>query len=238
MDFVFRRLEIFYIRKNESLRIELISVWRQRDRIPGETPMVRDVYRFVVPLLLLGILFLYFGFPYPALLLFILAAFVCYFFRSPNRLIPEGTNLIVSPADGKVVKISRTDGGEQTISIFLNIFDVHVNRSPVSGELERIEYKRGKFKVAFDEEASRVNEQNILTISGRNSRIVVKQIAGIIARRVVCWKKPGQHLQRGELIGLIRFGSRVDVIIPAQAKILVAAGDRVYGGSSVLGEYA
>ena len=199
--------------------------------------MVRDVYRFAVPLLLLGILFLCLDIPYAALLFFILAAFVCYFFRSPNRLIPEGTNLIVSPADGKVVKISQTDGGEHAISIFLNIFDVHVNRSPISGELERIEYKRGKFKVAFDEEASRVNEQNILTISGRNSRIVVKQIAGIIARRVVCWKKPGQHLQRGELIGLIRFGSRVDVILPAQAKILVSAGDRVYGGSSVLGEY-
>jgi phosphatidylserine decarboxylase len=199
--------------------------------------MVRDVYRFAVPLLLMSILFLYFDLPYPALLLFILAVFVCYFFRNPNRLIPEGANLIISPADGKVVKISQMDGGEQTISIFLNIFNVHVNRSPIAGELERIEYKRGKFKVAFDEEASRVNEQNILTISGRDSRIVVKQIAGIIARRVICWKKPGQHLQRGERIGFIRFGSRVDVILPAQAKILVAVRDRVYGGSSVLGEY-
>jgi phosphatidylserine decarboxylase len=199
--------------------------------------MVRDVYRFAVPLLLLSILFLYFDLPYPALLLFILAVFVCYFFRNPNRLIPEGANLIVSPADGKVVKISQMDGGEQTISIFLNIFNVHVNRSPIAGELERIEYKRGKFKVAFDDEASRVNEQNILTISGPDSRIVVKQIAGIIARRVICWKKLGQHLGRGELIGFIRFGSRVDVVLPAQAKILVAVGDRVYGGSSVLGEY-
>jgi phosphatidylserine decarboxylase len=199
--------------------------------------MVRDVYRFVVPLLLLGILALYFDLPYPALLLFILALFVCYFFRNPNRLIPEGANLIVSPADGKVVKISQTDGGGQTISIFLNIFDVHVNRSPIAGELERIEYKRGKFKVAFDEEASRVNEQNILTITARDSRIVLKQIAGIIARRVICWKKPGQHLKRGELIGFIRFGSRVDVMLPAQVKILVGVGDRVHGGSSVLGEY-
>ena len=200
--------------------------------------MARDVYRFAVPSLLIGLLFFYLHFPVPALLFLIFTAFICYFFRSPNRLIPEGKNLIVSPADGKVVKISQMDGGEQTISIFLNIFNVHVNRAPVSGELERIEYKRGKFKVAFDEEASAVNEQNILTISSRDSRIVVKQIAGLIARRVVCWKKPGQHLKRGELIGLIRFGSRVDVILPAQAKILVAVGDRVYGGSSILGEYA
>jgi phosphatidylserine decarboxylase len=114
---------------------------------------------------------------------------------------------------------------------------VHVNRSPIAGELERIEYKRGKFKAAFDEEASRINEQNILTISGRKSRIVVKQIAGLIARRVICWKKPGQHLKRGELIGLIRFGSRVDIVLPARVKILVALGDRVHGGSSILGEY-
>jgi phosphatidylserine decarboxylase len=200
--------------------------------------MVRDAYRFAVPLLLLSILLLYLDRTYLALLLLILAAFACYFFRSPNRLIPEGANLVVSPADGKVVKISRTDGGEQVISIFLNIFDVHVNRSPVSGELERIEYKRGKFKVAFDEEASRVNEQNILTISHGDSRIVVKQIAGLIARRVICWKKPGQGLERGELIGVIRFGSRVDVVLPEQVKVLVAVGDRVCGGSSILGEYA
>jgi len=200
--------------------------------------MVRDAYRFAIPLLLLSILFFYLHLPYLAILLLILTAFICYFFRNPNRLIPEGTNLIVSPADGKVVKISQMESGEQTISIFLNIFNVHVNRSPISGELERIEYKRGKFKVAFDEEASSVNEQNILTISNPDSRIVVKQIAGLIARRVICWKKRGQHLQRGELIGLIRFGSRVDVVLPARAKILVAVGDRVYGGSSILGEDA
>jgi len=199
--------------------------------------MVRDVYRFAVPLLLLSILFFILHLPYLALLLLILTAFICYFFRNPNRQIPEGSDLIVSPADGKVVKISQSDSGEQTVSIFLSIFDVHVNRSPIAGELERIEYKRGKFKAAFNEEASTINEQNVLTISGRESRIVVKQIAGLIARRVICWKKPGQHLKRGELIGLIRFGSRVDVVLPARAKILVATGDRVHGGSSILGEY-
>lgn len=197
--------------------------------------MVRDVYKFIVPFLAMGVLFVVLKLPYVALLFLILTIFVCFFFRNPNRRIPDG-NLIVSPADGKVVKIRRTSDGEQTISIFLNIFNVHVNRSPISGELEQIEYKRGRFKAAFDEEASRVNEQNILTIKGQGMRIVVRQIAGLIARRVVCWKKPGESLQRGERIGLIRFGSRVDVVLPEQVKILVEVGDQVQGGSSILGE--
>lgn len=200
--------------------------------------MVSDAYKFVLPLLMLSILSAFLHFPYIALLIVVLSAFICFFFRNPDRYIPEGTNLVVSPADGRIVKISRTDGGEQTISIFLNIFNVHVNRSPISGELEQLEYKRGKFKVAFDEEASRVNEQNILTISGQGIRIVVRQIAGLIARRVICWKKPGHSMKRGELIGLIRFGSRVDVVLPEQVKVLVKVGDRVQGGSSILGEYA
>jgi phosphatidylserine decarboxylase len=199
--------------------------------------MVSDAYKFVIPLLILGILSLFLNFIYVALPFFILAAFVCFFFRNPARHIPDGKNLIVSPADGKVVKISKDDNGEQTLSIFLNVFNVHVNRSPISGVLEKLEYKRGKFKVAFDEEASKVNEQNILIVAGPDIRIVVKQIAGLIARRVVCWKKPGSSLQRGELFGLIRFSSRVDMVFPEQVKILVKTGDRVLGGSSIIGEY-
>jgi phosphatidylserine decarboxylase len=119
----------------------------------------------------------------------------------------------------------------------LNIFNVHVNRSPISGQLKQLEYKRGKFKAAFDDEASRVNEQNVITISGNGIQVVVKQIAGLIARRVVCWKKPGYNLERGELFGLIRFGSRVDIVMPGRVKILVKVGDRVWGGTSILGEY-
>jgi phosphatidylserine decarboxylase len=198
--------------------------------------MVRDAYKFILPLLLVGLLFVYLHVYYAAALVLMLVVFICYFFRNPNRRVPENTNLIVSPADGKVVKISRSSDGEQTISIFLNIFNVHVNRSPISGEVERLEYKRGKFKVAFDEEASRVNEQNVITIRGNEIRVVVRQIAGLIARRVVCWKKPGQSLQRGELIGLIRFGSRVDVVLPQRIRIAVSVGDHVKGGSSILGE--
>jgi phosphatidylserine decarboxylase len=199
--------------------------------------MARDAYKFIIPFLLMGILFAFMHLPYLALPALLLAVYIGYFFRNPNRVIPNGTNLIVSPADGKVVKIQQTDNGEQMISIFLSIFNVHINRSPISGALEQIEYKRGKFKAAYEEEASYVNEQNILTISGKDVRIVVKQIAGLIARRVVCWKKPGQKLQRGEVLGLIRFGSRVDVVLPGRVNIIVAVGDRVYGGSSVLGEY-
>jgi len=200
--------------------------------------MVNDAYKFAVPLLAAGIVCILLHYPYVAVALFILAAFVCFFFRNPVRRIPEGDNLVVSPADGKVVKISGTGGGEQTISIFLSIFNVHVNRSPISGELESLEYKRGKFKVAYDEEASRINEQNVLTIRNPVMRVVVRQVAGLIARRVICWKKPGSNLQRGELFGLIRFGSRVDVVLPGRVRILVKVGDQVRGGSSVLGEHA
>jgi phosphatidylserine decarboxylase len=198
--------------------------------------MIRDVYKLLIPLVLLGILFAVLNLLVPALLIFLLAAFVAFFFRNPERSVPEGDNLVVSPADGRVVKISRMENGDQTISIFLNIFNVHVNRSPISGSLEQLEYKRGKFKAAFMEEASRVNEQYVLTIAGQDIRVVVRQIAGVIARRVVCWKEPGDSLQRGELFGMIRFGSRVDLLLPAQVRVLVKVGDRVYGGSSVLGE--
>jgi phosphatidylserine decarboxylase len=202
------------------------------------TPMVSDAYKFFPPFLILGFLFVILHLSYVGVIFFILAAFVCYFFRNPKREIPQGEKLVVSPADGKVVKISQMSDGTRTISIFLNIFNVHVNRAPISGRIEKFEYKRGKFKAAFDEEASRVNEQNIITIGGQGGQIVVRQIAGLIARRVVCWKKPGYSLMRGELFGLIRFGSRVDITLPENVKITVKVGDRVKGGSSILGEHA
>jgi phosphatidylserine decarboxylase len=201
--------------------------------------MVSDAYRFVIPAVVLGIVLVLLHLGYVAILFFVLAAFTCYFFRNPNRKIPEGDNLIVSPADGKIVKISRKpDTGDQAVSIFLNIFNVHVQRSPIAGELRQVQYKRGLFKVAYDEEASRVNEQNILTIQGPSFQVIVRQVAGLIARRVICWKRPGYALQRGELFGLIRFGSRVDIVVPEQVKILVKVGDKVLGGSSIIGEYS
>lgn len=200
--------------------------------------MISDAYRFLLPILLVAGVCAFFGFPTVAIAFLVLGGFVCFFFRNPKRQIPTEGNLVVSPADGKVVKVAELPEGEQLVSIFLNIFDVHVNRSPIEGELEHFEYKRGRFKVAFDEEASRVNEQNILTIRGQGMRVVMKQIAGAIARRVICWKQPGYSMKRGELIGLIRFGSRVDLLVPKEVRLLVKVGDKVKGGSSVLGEYS
>jgi phosphatidylserine decarboxylase len=199
--------------------------------------MIRDAYRFIVPLGIIAVACAFAGWYALLFATLLLIAFIAFFFRNPARAIPPGDSLVVSPADGKVVKISALPGAHgHSISIFLNIFDVHVNRAPIGGDVERVEYKRGRFKVAFDEEASRVNEQNVLTIEGHGMKVVVKQIAGLIARRVVCWKKPGNHVQRGELIGLIRFGSRVDIELPPQVRVLVQVGDRVKGGSSVIGE--
>jgi phosphatidylserine decarboxylase len=199
--------------------------------------MVRDAYIFFVPLFALGVICNLLRLAPLALLFFLLAAFVCYFFRNPNRHIPDGKNLIVSPADGKVVRILQGASGEQIISIFLSIFNVHVTRTPIEGEMTSLEYKRGKFKAAYYDEASRLNEQNVITIRNNGKEVVVRQIAGLIARRVICWKKPGEKLKRGELIGLIRFGSRVDVIMPQNTSIKVKIGDNVKGGSTILGDY-
>ena len=207
--------------------------------------MVRDGYRFVLPLLIMIGISAFFHLTICVIIFIVLASFVVFFFRNPSRIIPDdgpdGRNLIVSPADGKVVKIVRNPDGDpeggQTISIFLNIFNVHVTRSPIAGAVKHFEYKRGKFKVAFDEEASSVNEQNIVTFANDDVMLVVKQVAGLIARRVICWKKPGDTVERGQLFGLIRFGSRVDVVLPAKANIRVQVGDKVRGGSSIIGDY-
>ncbi len=201
--------------------------------------MVSDAYRFIIPLLIIALALYALSGPLAACLPILLAAFVSYFFRNPARAIPGGAKLVVSPADGKIVKVAAVEQGSETrcqVSIFLNVFDVHVNRAPIEGELEKLEYRRGRFKVASKDEASRVNEQNVLTIRGPDATLVMRQIAGLIARRVVCWKKAGQKMERGELIGLIRFGSRVDLLLPENASVLVCVGDRVKGGSSVIAE--
>jgi phosphatidylserine decarboxylase len=201
--------------------------------------MVSDAFRFIIPLLIIAVLLFVFGGPWAAALPLLLAVFVAYFFRNPDRTIPRGDKVVVSPADGKIVGISADGHGSDLqvrLSIFLSIFDVHINRAPIGGKLEKLEYVRGKFKAAFDPAASRVNEQNVLTVRGTGATLVMKQIAGLIARRVVCWKKPGQELQRGEVIGLIRFGSRVELILPGNAEIRVRMGERVKGGSSVIAE--
>lgn len=164
---------------------------------------------------------------------YILAAFCLYFFRDPEREIPQGP-VAVSPADGKIVSIVTDGAGATRVSIFLNIFDVHVNRTPIAGKIVCIKYQKGEFLVASKEAASHSNEQNILTVEGNGTRVVFKQIAGLIARRIVCYKKVGDVVEAGERIGLIKFGSRVDVFFGPEWEIAVHAGERVSAGSSIL----
>jgi phosphatidylserine decarboxylase len=164
---------------------------------------------------------------------YILAAFCLYFFRDPDRKAPEG-RVAVSPADGKVVAIKPQAPESTRISIFLNIFDVHVNRCPIAGEIKAVQYQPGQFLVASREEASAQNEQNTVTVEGDGTTVVFKQIAGLIARRIECWKKPGERVGCGERIGLIKFGSRVDVFFGPEWEIAVRAGERVKAGSSVV----
>jgi phosphatidylserine decarboxylase len=167
----------------------------------------------------------------------LLAAFFLWFFRDPERTIPSGAGLVVSPADGKVTDVSSTqlNGVACTrISIFLNVFDVHVNRSPVSGVIKSAVYKKGQFGNAMASVSADDNEQNIVTMEGDGMTVVFKQIAGLLARRIVFNHKPGEKLARGQRVGMIKFGSRTDVIFPQPAEISVKIGDRVKGGSSVL----
>lgn len=171
----------------------------------------------------------------------VLTVFVGFFFRNPKRIIPSGAGLIVSPADGKVVTVEKLNDGDphspHLVSIFLSIFDVHVNRAPIAGKLSHIEYATGQFRAAMKREASDVNERNTVTVEGEGMTLQFKQIAGLIARRIVFWKKLGDQVERGELVGLIRFGSRTDLILPANVELQVKPGDRVKGGSSVIGTY-
>src|SRR5713101_4467866 len=196
--------------------------------------IVKDAFRFIVPLLIFAALAAVLGLYLAGILLLLLAGFVAFFFRNPKREIPRDPRIIVSPADGRVVKIERV-GKVTRLSIFLSIFDVHVNRSPMAGRIEAIDYKRGKFKPAFNHQASVENERNTIMVSQGNVNLVFTQIAGIIARRIVCWKKVGDTVGKGELVGLIRFGSRVDVLFPAGTTATVTQGARVRGGSTPIG---
>jgi phosphatidylserine decarboxylase len=167
----------------------------------------------------------------------LLAAFFLWFFRDPERNIPAGVGLIVSPGDGLVtetVTISTPDGSRQRVSIFLSVFDVHVNRSPISGVLTAVRYQKGLYLNAMNPSSADRNEQNIVTIRGEGFEVTFKQIAGLLARRIVFNFSEGERVQRGQRVGLIKFGSRVDVILPAEALLQVRMGDRVQGGASVI----
>lgn len=172
-----------------------------------------------------------------AILPILLAAFFLWFFRDPQRQIPHGKGLIVSPGDGLVtetVSIATPDGPRQRISIFLSVFDVHVNRSPIAGVLTAVRYQKGRYLNAMNPASADRNEQNVVTVRGDGIEVVFKQIAGLLARRIVFNLREGSTVERGQRVGLIKFGSRVDVIVPAHAVLQVKVGQRVRGGASVL----
>lgn len=197
--------------------------------------MTKDAYPFLIPLLFLTALFIWNEVLWLSAVFFILSAFVAYFFRNPQRSIPDDPDVIVSPADGKVIRLER-QGDQWNLSIFLSIFDVHVNRAPIEGTIVRKDYRPGKFRLAFDERASVENEKVTITIEGER-KLTFALIAGLVARRIRVWKNEGDHVKKGDRIGLIRFGSRVDVTFPPECDIVVTKGDRVYGGSSVLARW-
>jgi phosphatidylserine decarboxylase len=200
-------------------------------------PMVRDGYFYGAGCLLAAaVLAGLTAWPYaiPALLL---AAFFLWFFRDPERQIPSTAGAVVSPGDGKVTDVSVvTTGGtsRQRISVFLSVFDVHVNRSPIAGVIRDVHYQHGKFLNAMGANSAEENEQNIVTVEGDGHTVIFKQIAGLIARRIVFIPKVGDRVARGERIGLIKFGSRVDVLLDRDANVQVKVGDRVQGGASIL----
>jgi phosphatidylserine decarboxylase len=200
--------------------------------------MVKEGYWYGLPLVLIAGGLFGFGLRIAGALFLVAAALVLNFFRDPERTIPVDPNLIVSPADGRVVDVveENLEGrAVRRVSIFMSPFDVHVNRSPIAGTIGSVVYRAGSFHMASQARASVENEQNIFTVRGGTDEIMVKQIAGVLARRIVFWKKPGDEIGRGERVGLIKFGSRVDVAMDPQVELRVRVGDRVRAGTSVLG---
>lgn len=194
--------------------------------------MVIDGIYYALGLLAGGALTGYLTKPAFSIPFLILAVFCLWFFRDPDRAIPPGP-VAVSPADGVVVAI-KPEGGQTRVSIFLNVFDVHVNRSPIAGKITKVEYKTGKFLVASKPEATTDNEQNFITVEGNGTKIVFSQIAGLIARRIICYKKAGDIVEAGERVGYIKFGSRVDMFLGPEWTVQVKEGERVSAGSGVI----
>lgn len=201
--------------------------------------MAREGLPYIIIPALLALAALLVGYWPIALLFFALAAFMAYFFRDPQRTAPTDENIILSPADGRVTRVSPVDPGDAAsptlVSIFLSPLDVHINRAPLAGKILDVTYTKGKFLMATSKDASLVNEQNALTIRGEKVTVVCKQIAGILARRIVCWKRVGDEVHLGERFGLIKFSSRTDLILPVNVEVLVSEGMRVRGGTTIIG---
>jgi phosphatidylserine decarboxylase len=205
--------------------------------IISESPMVRDGFFYglgaAIAAVLLGLIN-----PWLVLPPLLLGAFFLWFFRDPERRIPDGPGIVVSPADGKVTAIadfSENGRTKQRVSIFLNVFDVHVNRAPIAGTVTSLFYQKGKFGNAMSAGSSDANEQNIVSVNGDGQTVVFKQIAGLLARRIVFQPRTGDRLERGQRVGLIKFGSRVDLVLDKAVDLQIKVGDRVAGGSSILG---
>jgi phosphatidylserine decarboxylase len=199
--------------------------------------MVRDGYLYALPLVAAAIFLGWLTRPAWAIIPSLLAFFFLWFFRDPERAIPQDAGAVVSPGDGKVTDVSTLMIGSQKqtrISIFLNVFNVHVNRSPITGVIRDVRYQRGKYLNAMNQSSAELNEQNIVTVEGEGHRVIFKQIAGLLARRIVFYPKAGDHIERGQRVGLIKFGSRVDVLLDSSAVVNVKVGDHVQGGASVL----
>lgn len=195
--------------------------------------IVSDGINFACGLTVLGLGLSYFLNPWAGAPFFLLAVFCLYFFRDPNRPDPA-PNVMVAPADGRIISIRQLGPHETRVSIFLNIFNVHVNRTPIPGSITDVHYQKGKFLVASHEAASTENEQNTLVIEGAGTRVVCRQIAGLIARRIVCYKQPGDVVTPGERIGYIKFGSRVDLIFGPEWTFIAKIGDKVSAGVTIL----
>jgi len=203
-------------------------------------PLAKEGFVFIIPLLVVSILMFLLSFYWVAFFFGLGFLFVTWFFRDPERHIPNEPNVIVSPADGKITEIiteKEPINGElcKRVTIFLSVFNVHVNRVPIAGTIEEIRYNPGKFLAAFNHKASMENEQNIILINNGKAHVFVKQIAGLMARRIVCWPKKGDYYELGQRYGLIRFGSRVDILLPETTKLSVTCGDNVSGGKSIIG---
>ncbi len=207
-------------------------------------PIAREGWPLILVLLGLALVLFLLRWPWTGGVFLVLGLFTAYFFRDPDRVVPADPRLVLSPADGKVIVAGPAPAGNPLgegatqVSVFLSVFDVHVNRSPVGGRISRVDYHEGEFRPAFQDKASLANEQNSVTIEAADGagRVTFKQIAGLIARRIVFKKKVGDTVAAGERVGMIKFGSRVDVFLPRDVALRVKAGDRVVAGVSALGE--
>jgi phosphatidylserine decarboxylase len=209
---------------------------------PNNWPMAKEGLPFLIPMVLLTILLGIMGWKVWMFLGIFLSLFIAYFFRNPRREIPNLQNIILSPADGRVIHVGECEEDrflkEKTlkVSIFMSLFDVHLNRAPVSGKVLDRSYLPGQYLVASREKSSLLNEQNAVILETEDRlKILLIQIAGFVARRIVCYAKAGDLLRRGEIFGLIRFGSRVDLYLPPEVKPIVRVGQHVKGGESIIG---